>query len=139
MKLTHLTKRLPKRLIAATMFAAAAIASQPAAAYTLKPTGQTLASPRLAADILRDIGRLSKATGGCSFIFSAHMTVLPRGYTPVQPTRPAVARGGHFEEWSLNACAARQRFQVAMWPSPRGGTDYAITPLTGRMPLYVGR
>lgn len=129
----------PKHLIAAAMIATAAMASQPVAAYTLTPTGRTLASPQLAADILRDISRYSKATGGCSFIFSAHLTVLPRSYTPVQPSMPAVARGGHFEQWSLNACGARQRFQVAMWPSPRGGADYAITPLTSRLPLHVRR
>lgn len=127
----------PKHMIAAAVIAAATVAAQPVAAYTLTPTGQTLASPRLAADILRDIARYSKATGGCSFIYSAHMTVLPRSYTPVKPTAPAISRGGHYEEWSLNACAARQRFQIAMWPSRRGGADYAITPLTGRMPLYV--
>ncbi len=128
-----------KHLIAGAMIAMATMASQPVAAYTLTPTGRTLASPQLAADVLRDIGRYSKATGGCSFTFSVHMTVLPKTYRPVQPSVNAVARGGHFEQWSLNACAARQRFQVAMWPSPRGGTDYAITPLTGRMPLYVRR
>ncbi|WBH15024.1 hypothetical protein [Sphingomonas radiodurans] len=125
----------PKHVIAGAILAMATMASQPATAYTLTPTGRTLASPQLAADVLRDISSFSKATGGCSFVFSVHMTVLPRSYTPVQPSMPAVARGGHFEQWSLNACGARQRFQIAMWPSPRGGTDYAITPLTGRMSL----
>ncbi|WP_419808568.1 hypothetical protein [Sphingomonas sp.] len=120
-----------KHLIAAAIVAGSAVASQPAAAYDIRITGQTLASRQLAVDVLRDIAAYSKATGGCSFVFSADMRVLPARATP-PVTR---SRGGHAEQWTLNLCAAKQRFQVAMWPSPRGGTDYAITPLTGRMPL----
>lgn len=115
-------------LIAAAIVAAAGVASQPAAAYDLTTTGRTLASPRLAADVLNDIARYSKATGGCSFIFSADMRVVPGSATP---------RGGHAEIWTLNACAAKQRFRVTMWPSSRGGSDYAIQPLTGRMSLLA--
>jgi hypothetical protein len=114
-------------LIAAAIVAAASIASQPAAAYDLPTTGRTLATPRLAADILTDISRYSKANGGCSFIFSADMRIVPGSSTP---------RGGHAEIWTLNACAAKQRFRVTMWPSPRGGSDYTFQPLSGRMPLY---
>lgn len=113
------------------------VASQPAAAYGITTTGRTGASPRLAADMLRDIARLSKATDGCAFIFSVHMRILPNRLVRTAADATTARFGGHFEEWSLNACGARQRFQVAMWPSPRGGSDYAITPLTGRMPLYV--
>lgn len=122
-----------KHLIAAATLAGAALVSQPAAAYELTTTGRTLASRQLTVDILRDIARYSKATGGCSFLFSANMRVLPRDYA-APATR---ARGGHAEEWTVNACAAKQRFRVNMWPSPRGGTDYTVSPLTGRMPLYV--
>ena len=122
-----------KTLFAAAMTAAVVFVSHPAAAYPLRTTGQTLASPQLASDVLNRIAAYSKATGGCSFIFSAHMRVLPRGYA--SPT--VTARGGHAEEWTLNACAAKQRFQVVMWPSPRGGSDFAVTPLTGRMPLHT--
>lgn len=126
-----------KTMIASAIVAMTAVASQPAAAYDLTTSGRTLASPRLAADVLTTISRYSKASGGCSFLFSASMRVLPAGYAPARPTMPATQRGGHFEEWTVNACGAKQRFQVAMWPSPRGGSDYAVTPLTGRMPLYV--
>lgn len=122
-----------KMIFAAAMTTFAAMASQPAAAYPLRTTGHTLASAQLASDVLDRIAVYSKATGGCSFIFSAHMRVLPRSYTS-----PAItARGGHAEEWTLNACAAKQRFKINMWPSPRGGTDFAVTPLTGRMPLHT--
>lgn len=122
-----------KQFIAVAGLAGAALVSQPAAAYDLTTTGHTLASRRLVVDVLRDIAAYSKATGGCSFLFSANMRVLPSSYTP-----PAArARGGHVEEWTLNACAAKQRFQVTMWPSPQGGSDYTVRPLTGRMPLYV--
>ncbi|USU06216.1 hypothetical protein NF701_04600 [Sphingomonadaceae bacterium OTU29THOMA1] len=126
-----------KTLITGAILAGAVLSSQPAAAYELTTTGRTLASPQLTMDVLRDIARYSKATGGCSFLFSADMRIMPRGLTPARPTIAADRRGGHFEQWTVNACGAKQRFQIAMWPSPRGGSDYAITPLTGRMPLYV--
>lgn len=113
-------------MIAAAIVAAAGVAGQPAAAYQIATSGRTLASPRLAADVLNHIARYSKATGGCSFIFSADMRVLPGS---------ATAKGGHAEVWTLNACAAKQRFLVTMWPSPRGGSDYTVQPLTGRMSL----
>ncbi|MEP7006277.1 MAG: hypothetical protein ABI810_09855 [Sphingomonas bacterium] len=122
-------------LIAAALAASAIVGSQPAAAYPLKITGHTLASRQLTADVLRYIANYSSRTGGCHMLFSADMNVMPRSYVPRQPTRPASSLGGHFEIWTVNACAARQRFQVAIWPSPRGGADFAITPLTGRMSL----
>ncbi|MEP9400448.1 hypothetical protein [Sphingomonas sp. VNH70] len=127
----------PTNFLLGALAAVTAVAAQPAAAYPIKTTGRTLASPRLAADVLRQIGAYSKATGGCSMVFSAEMQVMPKRYVPRRPTVPAVARGGHFELWTVNVCAARQRFQVAMWPSPRGGSDFAVTPLTGRMPLHA--
>ncbi len=123
-----------KHFIAAALVTAA-IAAQPAAAYPLKVTGRSMASPQLQADVLTAIADYSKRTGGCRMIFSAERAVMPRTYVPRQPTRPATSMGGHFEVWSLNVCAAKQRFQIAMWPSPRGGADFAITPLTGRMSL----
>lgn len=123
-----------KHFIAAALVTAA-IAAQPAAAYPLKVTGRSMASSQLQADVLTAIADYSKRTGGCRMIFSAERAVMPRTYVPRQPTRPATSMGGHFEVWSLNVCAAKQRFQIAMWPSPRGGADFAITPLTGRMSL----
>lgn len=123
-----------KHFIAAALVTAA-IAAQPAAAYPLKVTGRSMASPQLQADVLSAIADYSKRTGGCRMIFSADRAVMPRTYVPRQPSRPATSMGGHFEVWSLNVCAAKQRFQIAMWPSPRGGADFAITPLTGRMSL----
>lgn len=125
------------------IFAAAALAlsaigvSQPAAAYPLKLTGQTRATQQLQLDVLRAIAEYSSRTGGCRMMTSANMTIMPRGYVPRQPTRPAPAMGGHYEVWTVSICAAKQRFQIAMWPSPRGGADYAITPLTGRMSLLA--
>lgn len=122
--------------IATTLGAVASLlAAQPAAAYPLKVTGRTLASPQLASDLLKQIAVYSGRTGGCQMLFAAHMNVMPSSYMPRQPTRPAIALGGHYEVWTVNACAAKQRFQIAMWPSPRGGADFAITPLTGRMSL----
>jgi hypothetical protein len=116
-------------LIAAAIVAAAAgVASQPAAAYSISTSGRTLASPQLAADVLKTIAVYSKSTGGCSFIFSADMRVVPGSFT---------RSGGHAEIWTLNACAAKQRFRITMHPSSRGGSDYSVEPLTGRMPLHA--
>ncbi|SFR96830.1 hypothetical protein [Sphingomonas jatrophae] len=115
-------------LIAAALVASIGVAVEPAAAYEIATTGRTLATPRLAVDVLRDISAYSKATGGCSFIYSAAMRIEPQSFTP---------NGGHAEIWTLNVCAAKQRFRITMRPSPRGGSDYTIQPMTGRMPLYV--
>lgn len=115
-------------LIAAAIVVTAGVASQPAAAYGIATSGRTMASSQLAADVLSDISRYSKANGGCSFIYSADMRIVPGSFTP---------RGGHAEIWTLNVCAAKQRFRVTMWPSPRGGSDYTVQPITGRMPLHT--
>lgn len=124
-----------KQFIATALIAGATLVSQPAAAYEITPTGQTRASPQLMVDVMRDISRYSKTNGGCSFLFSVRMAVMPRGTSAGQPAIAAERRGGHVERWVVNACAAKQMFQIAMWDSPRGGTDYVITPLTGRLPL----
>ena len=121
-------------LIVGAVAATCAFAS-PSSAYSLKTTGRTLATPQLTSDILKRITQYTRATNRCSFPFSAHMEVLPRNYVPIKPAMPAVARGGHFERWTVNACGSKQRFQVGMWPSPRGGADFAVTPLTRPMPL----
>ncbi|MET0246747.1 MAG: hypothetical protein ABW182_08380 [Sphingomonas sp.] len=127
-------KRIP--VIAAMIAAAALVASPPAAASPqVTLTGRTLATPKLAGDLMRTIAGYWRRSAGCATISSAHMQVMSRSYAPRQPTRPATALGGHFEIWTINACAAAQRFQVAMWPSPRGGAEFAITPLGGRVPL----
>lgn len=128
---------MKRNYLAAGALAFAALTSQPAAAQKISFTGQTKTSPQLRLDVLRQIAQYSKASGGCAFVFSAHMEIMPRGYVAVQPSKPATALGGHFERWTLNACGAKQRFQIAMWPSPRGGSDFAVTPLTGRRPLHT--
>lgn len=125
------------RTLVVGVISAAAVFASPSSAYPLRPTGRTLATPQLTADILKRITQYTRATNGCSFPFSAFMEVLPRNYVPMQPAIPAIARGGHFERWTVNACGTKQRYQIGMWPSPRGGSDFAVTPLTGRMPLHV--
>jgi hypothetical protein len=126
-------KHIP--IIAATIAAAALVAGQPAAAAPqVKLSGRTLATPKLAGDLMRTIAGYSRRSFGCSTLSAAHMQVMPRSYRPRQPTRPATALGGHFEIWTVKACTASQQFQVALWPSRRGGAEFAITPLGGRVP-----
>jgi hypothetical protein len=126
-----------KQWIGATMIAVTALAAQPAAAYDLKVTGRTLATKQLVSDVIKRIAGYTKQTTGCSFLFSVDMKVMGRGYTPRQPAMPAAGRSGHYEQWTVNACGKKQLFQVGMWTSPRGGADYAVTPITRPMPLHA--
>ena len=123
-------------LIAASLAAATLVAAPAAHAYPVKTSGTTRATPQLAADIVARLSAYGKATRGCSFVFSAEMRVMPASYVPRGPAAPVRARGGHYEQWSVNACGQRQLFQVGMWPSPRGGADFALTPLTPPQPLH---
>jgi hypothetical protein len=126
-----------KQWIGATMIAITALAAQPAAAYDLKVTGRTRATPQLAADVIARIALYTKQNSRCAFLFSVDMKVMGPGYTPRQPAMPAAGRSGHYEQWMVNACGKKQLFQVGLWTSPRGGADYALTPMTGPMPLHV--
>lgn len=125
---------MTKQLAAAAALALVGL-SVPANAYPIRTTGRTAASPQLAADILTRIARYSKATGGCSMVFSADMRLVGTAEAPALRSAVLTHRGAHAERWTLNICAARQVFEVAMWPSPRGGSDFAVVPLTGRMSL----
>lgn len=131
------------RLVAGTVGAgalivwnAAAHAQQPPASSQPSPgttqvasSGRTLASSRLATDILNRIAGHVRTVKGCQTLSEVRMEVMPRGYVPVQPAVSANSRGGHFERWSVNACGERQLFQIGMWPAQRGGSDFAVTPL----------
>ncbi|WP_076999004.1 DUF5991 domain-containing protein [Variovorax sp. KK3] len=114
--------------------AAACIAVSAASAAQVQASGKTLASSQLATDVLNKIAEYVKTSGGCAALDAVNMEVLPRSYVPRQPTMPATARGGHFERWSIDACGSRQQFQVGLWPSPQGGSDFAVTPLSARAP-----
>jgi|GEM_PF-4871170 len=94
-------------------------------------SGRTLASSQLATDILNRIASHVRTLKGCQTLSEVRMEVMPRDYVPLQPAVPASSRGGHFERWSVNACGERQLFQIGMWPSQRGGSDFAVTPLAG--------
>lgn len=121
---------------AAVVLSAAAQAQQPAMQGQSSPrtsqvasSGRTLATSQLATDILNRIAGHVRSVTACQSLSEVRMEVMPRGYVPVQPTVSANSRGGHFERWSVNACGDRQVFQVAMWPSQRGGSEFAVTPL----------
>ncbi|MET3494625.1 DUF5991 domain-containing protein [Variovorax boronicumulans] len=101
----------------------------------VRASGKTLATSQLATDVLNKIAEYTRTSGGCAALDAVDMQVLPRNYVPRQPAMPATSRGGHFERWSIEACGSRQQFQVGLWPSPQGGSDFAVTPLTGRLPV----
>ena len=116
--------------IALTVTAAATFAAPPG---QISATGKTLASSQLATDVLNKIVEHNKTQNGCVDVSALRMEVLPRNYVPKQPAIPATSRGGHFERWSVDACGSRQQYQVGMWPAPKGGSDFAVTPLPGHI------
>ena len=122
----------PRSMIAAAILSTASVAAGSAAAYTIDFRGATRASPQLKLDLTKSLSRYAKATTGCSMIFSVNTTVMPRGYNA---SSPVYRRGGHYELWDANVCAKKQMFVISMWPSPRGGTDFAIAPQRQR-PLH---
>lgn len=113
-------------LVLAAATAAAAHAAPP---DPIRASGKTLASSQLATDVLNKIADYNHKSRGCADLASVQMEVLPRTYVPTQPAVPATDRGGHFERWSVDACGSTQQFQVGLWPSPQGGSDFAVTPL----------
>lgn len=113
--------------LVAGLAAAAAFAAQPTA------SGKTLASAQLATDVLNKIVEHNRTQNGCTDVASVRMEVLPRDYVPKQPAIAATSRGGHFERWSIDACGSRQAYQIGLWPAPKGGSDFAVTPLPGHM------
>lgn len=114
----------------AILAAAAATAAEPG---QVRASGKTLASSQLATDVLNKIVEYNRTSAGCATLDAVRMEVLPRSYVPRQAPSAASGRGGHFERWSVDACGGRQDFQVGLSPSPRGGSDFAITPLSGRV------
>lgn len=123
------------KLLKTSMSIIGAVAFATASAAPPTASGRTLASSRLATDVLDKIVEYNRARGGCAELSALHMEVLPRTYVPRQPAIAANTRGGHFERWSVDACGTRQQFQVGMWPAAQGGSDFAVTPLPGRVPV----
>ncbi|RZL63506.1 MAG: hypothetical protein EOP81_12300 [Variovorax sp.] len=96
-------------------------------------TGKTLASSKLATDVLNKIVEHNRTQNGCADVSAVRIEVLPRNYVPRQPAIAATSRGGHFERWSIDACGSQQKYQVGLWPAPKGGSDFAVTPLPGHI------
>lgn len=128
----RIMKRLTTLTLGLTSLTVAAVATA-AAPGQVDASGKTLASSQLATDVLNKIVDYTRTSAGCATVDAVRMEVLPRSYVPRQPAVPATDRGGHFERWSVDACGARQQFQVGLWPSARGGSDFAVTPLSGRV------
>lgn len=126
------------QLLKTTPFVMAALVTSAAHAAPpseVRASGRTLATSQLATDVLNKIATYARTDGGCAALDAVNMEVLPRNYVPRQPAVAAPSRGGHFERWTIDACGKRQQFQVGLWPSPKGGSDFAVTPLTGRVPV----
>lgn len=121
-----------RTLLAVAALATASLSAESAAAYNIDFRGVSKASPRLKLDLVRTMSRYAKATTGCSMIYSVNTRVMPASF---RSTSSVHRPGGHVELWDANVCAKKQLFVISMWPSARGGTDFAIAP-QGQRPLY---
>ncbi|MFS0736304.1 hypothetical protein ABC347_04565 [Sphingomonas sp. 1P06PA] len=114
--------------------AAAAIAT-PASAYDVQFKGRTRATPTLVRDLLTTITQHTKATRKCAFIFSVEAMTMPPNYVPQSAAYRISVLGRVYERWIVNACGQKLGYFVGFWPSPRGGSDFKVSPLAGgRMP-----
>lgn len=90
----------------------------------IKIVGQSRATLQLKRDILAVIAGYAKAWHGCGTIGTLETAPLPQGYEP-KTASFRVSQPQHFyERWTADLCGAKRTFLVALWPSPKGGTDY---------------
>lgn len=117
-------------LLIATTASAVMQAGNPSAAQSaahsgdIKIVGQSRATLQLKRDILAVIAGYAKARHGCGTIGTLETAPLPKGYEP-KTAMFRVSQLQHFyERWQVDLCGAKRTFLVALWPSPKGGTDY---------------
>jgi hypothetical protein len=90
----------------------------------IKITGQSRATLQLKRDILGVIAGYAKARHSCGTITAVETAPLPQGYEP-KTAMFRVSEPKHFyERWVADLCGTKRDFLVALWPSPKGGTDY---------------
>lgn len=119
----------------AIALAAMAMLAAPAQSYDVKFTGRTRASPKLIGDLLGTITQHTQATRRCKFIFAVDAMTMPPNYVPRTAAYRIPVLGRVYERWIVNACGQRLGYYVGFWPSPRGGTDFKVSPLVnGVMP-----
>lgn len=106
-----------------------------AGATDTKIVGQSRASPQLKRDILAVIAGYANARHSCGTIAGLETAPLPQGFEP-KTAMFRVNEPQHFyERWVADLCGTKRAFLVALWPSPKGGTDYkAVEVLPGIEP-----
>jgi hypothetical protein len=120
-------------------FVLLAATTAPALAQSVSPdigiTGQSRATLQLKRDILGVIAGYAKTRHSCGTIAALETAPLPQGYEP-KTAMFRVSEPQHFyERWVADLCGTKRAFLVALWPSPKGGTDYkAVEVPTGTEP-----
>lgn len=92
----------------------------------IKFVGQSRATPQLKRDILTAVIGYSKARHSCGTITTVETAPLPQGYEPKTAMFRASAPQHFYERWVAGLCGTKRAFLVAMWPSPKGGSDYQV-------------
>lgn len=118
--------------LAATLSAATAFAAPPG---QVRASGKTLATSQLATDVLNKIAAYTTTNRGCAALDAVDMRVMQANYAPRQPLGSTPSRAGHFELWTVDACGSSQQFEVRLVASPKGGSDFSVMPLTGRVSI----
>lgn len=90
----------------------------------IKITGQSRATLQLKRDILGVIAGYAKARHSCGTIAAVETAPLPQGYEPKTAMFRASEPQHFYERWMADLCGTKRAFLVALWPSPKGGTDY---------------
>jgi hypothetical protein len=93
-------------------------------ATDIKIVGQSRASHQLKRDTLAVIAGYAKARHSRGTIAGLETAPLPQGFEP-KTAMFRVSESQHFyERWVADLCGTKRAFLVALWPSPKGGTDY---------------
>jgi len=90
----------------------------------IKITGQSRATLQLKRDILAVVAGYAKARHACGTIAAVETAPLPQGYEPKTAMFRVSEPQLFYERWVADLCGTKRAFLVALWPSPKGGTDY---------------
>ena len=109
--------------------------SQTAPAAQVRFTGRTNADPVLIKDALQDILRVAQANQGCTTLSDVRSTVLPEDYVPEDERYRVAEAKVRYERWDVTLCDRPDSFLFSFWPSPEGGSLFALGyPLPADLP-----
>jgi hypothetical protein len=92
----------------------------------IKFVGQSRASPQLKHDVLTMIASYAKGVHACGTLATVESAPLGDTYEPKTPMYRVAEPGRLYERWVADLCGTKRAFLVALWPSPKGGTDFKV-------------